>query len=93
MEGARYRLYQITQSVQGDPLGNALMDEVLSTCFDFALGNGDALERLVQVLNRLNSHLSNYGEPIASGLFRGTTREVSLWAEQLTGEMLANGAH
>ena len=91
MKGVHYRLYQISQSVREDLLGTALIDEVLATCFDFTLGNGDALERLVMALNRLNRHLSGYGEPIASGLFSGTSQEVSLWAEQLTGEILANG--
>ena len=92
MERAHYRLYQMTQSVQGDPLGNALMDEVLTTCFDFVLGNGDALGRLVLALNRFNLHLSGYAQPISSGLFLGTPKEVSLWAEKLTSEILANGA-
>jgi hypothetical protein len=93
MEGAHYRLFEITQHVQGDPLGNALMDEVLTACFDFTLGNGDALERLIMSLNRFNSHLSGYDQPISSGLFQGTPQEVSIWAEQLTNEILTNRAH
>ncbi len=91
MKGVHHRLYQISQSVKEDPLGIALIDEVLATCFDFTLGNGDALERLVMALNRLNQHLLGYGEPTASGLFSGTSKEVSLWAEQQTEEILANG--
>jgi len=93
MEGAHYRLFEITQHVQGDPLGNALMDEVLTACFDFTLGNGDALERLVMSLNRFNNHLSGYDQPISSGLFQGTPKEVSIWAEQLTNEILTNRAN
>lgn len=89
--GARYRLFEITQQVKGDPLGNALMDEVLTTCFDFTLGNGDALARLVLALNRFNRHLSGYDDPVSSGLFHGTPQEVSSWAEQLTRDILANG--
>jgi len=92
MERAHYRLYEVTQLVKGDALGNALMEEVLTTCFDFALGDRDALEGLVAALNRFNSHLSGYGEPVASGLFQGTPKEVSLWAEQLTSEIFANRA-
>ena len=57
MEGAHKRLFEITQHVQGDPLGNALMDDVLMTCFDLTLGNGDALERLVMALNRFNHQI------------------------------------
>ena len=92
MEGAHYRLFEITQSVQGDPLGNALMDDVLTTCFDFVLGNKTALQRLVTALNRFNHHLAGYDGSISSGLFQGSPREVSLWAERLTSEILANGA-
>ena len=92
MAGAHYRLFEITQSVRGDALGNALMDEVLTTCFDYVLGNQAALELLVLALNRFNSHLSGYSEPVSSGLFKGTPKEVSLWAEQLTNEILTNGA-
>jgi hypothetical protein len=88
-----HRLFEITQHVKGDPLGNALMDEVLTACFDFTLGNDAALERLVMALNRFNSHLSEYGQPVSSGLFQGTPKEISLWAEQLTNQILANGAH
>jgi hypothetical protein len=93
MEGAHGRLFEITQHVHGDPLGNALMDEVLSACFDFTLGNGDALQRLVMSLNRFNRHLSGYDKPISSGLFQGTPQEVSIWAEQLTNEILTNSMH
>lgn len=91
MEGTHYRLFEITKSVQGDALGNALMDEVLTTCFDYVLGNQAALDRLVQALNRFNSHLSGYGGPISSGLFKGTPKEVSRWAERLANEILTNG--
>jgi hypothetical protein len=91
MARAHHRLFEITRQVQGDSLGNALMDEVLTACFDFALGNGDALASLVLALDRLNLHLSGYGQPVAAGLFQGTPNEVSRWAEQLTGEILANG--
>jgi len=93
MKGAHYRLFEITQHVQGDPLGNALMDEVLTACFDFTLGNGDALGRLVSTLDRFNCHLSGYEQPISAGLFQGTPKEVSLWAEQLTNQILTNRAH
>ena len=92
MKGAHHRLFEITQHVKGDPLGNALMDEVLMSCFDFVLGDGGDLERLVMALNRFNHHLSGYEQPISLGLFQGTPSEVSLWAEQLTSEILANGA-
>jgi len=92
MATAHHRLYEITQHVKGDPLGNALMDEVLTTCFDFTLGNAQALERLVRALTRFNQHLADYDAPIASGLFHGTPQEVSRWAEQLTHEILSNGA-
>lgn len=90
MEGAHLRLYEITQSVQGDPLGNALMDEVLTTCFDHALGSHGALERLVAAMSRFNSHLSRYAPPVSQGLFRGTPEEISLWAEQLTSQILSS---
>jgi hypothetical protein len=90
MEGARYRLFQVTQHVKGDPLANAMIDEVLTACFDFSLGNGDALGRLVMALDRFNRLLSSYDTPVSSGLFQGTPKEVSLWAEQLTNEILAN---
>jgi hypothetical protein len=94
MEGAHYRLFEITQHVHGDPLGNALMDEVLTACFDFTFGNGDALQRLVLSLNRFNRHLSGCDKPeISSGLFQGTPQQVSLWAEQLTDDILTNRAH
>jgi hypothetical protein len=93
MEGAHLRLFEITQSVQGDPLGNALMDEVLTACFDHALGSRGALERLVTALNRFNSHLSGYARPVSFGLFRGTPEEVSVWAEQLTSQILSNSEH
>ncbi|GFO61630.1 hypothetical protein GMST_39550 [Geomonas silvestris] len=93
MAGTHHRLYEITQQVQGDPLGNALMDEVLTTCFDFTLGNRQALERLMRALTRFNQHLASYDAPIASGLFQGTPQEVSRWAEQLMDEILEHGAH
>jgi hypothetical protein len=91
MAEAHLRLFEITQHVQGDPLGNALMDEVLTTCFDFTLGNQQALERLMVALNRFNRHLSERDQPVPSGLFKGTPQEVSRWAEMLTREILANG--
>jgi len=90
MKGAYLRLFEITQSVKGDPLGNALMDEVLTTCFDHALGSCGALERLVAAMNRFNSYLSGYAPPICTGLFRGTPEEISHWAEQLTCQILSN---
>lgn len=90
METAHLRLFQITQTVKGDPLGNALMDEVLTTCFDHALGSRGALERLVAAMNRFNSYLSAYAAPVSQGLFRGTPEEMSLWAEQLTTQILSN---
>jgi hypothetical protein len=90
MEEAHLRLFEITQAVKGDPLGNALMDEVLTACFDHALGSGGALEILVAALNRFNSHLSGCAGPFSSGLFRGTPEEVSVWAEQLTTQILSN---
>ena len=91
MEGSHLRLFEITQSVKGDPLGNALMDEVLTACFDHVLGGSGALERLVAALNRFNSHLSRYTLHASTGLFHGTPEEVSVWAEQLTSQILANG--
>ncbi|OGU06548.1 MAG: hypothetical protein A2075_07620 [Geobacteraceae bacterium GWC2_58_44] len=90
MQSAHLRLYEITQSVKGDPLGNALMDEVLTTCFDHALGNRGALERLIAAMNRFNSYLSGYAPPVSLGLFRGTPEEISAWAEQLTSQILSN---
>jgi hypothetical protein len=91
MEGVQHRLFEIAQHVKGDPLGNVLMDEVLTACFDFALGNGDALGRLMMNLDRFNRHLLTYDQPISTGLFQGTPKDVSLWAEQLTSKILANG--
>jgi len=91
MERAHHRLFEITQSVQGDLLGNALMDEVLTACFDYTLGNRAALERLVLALNRFNRHLSDYDHPVAAGLFRGSPEEVSSWAQHLTSAILSNG--
>ncbi|GFO69444.1 hypothetical protein GMLC_30230 [Geomonas limicola] len=88
MAGTHHRLFEITQHVKGDPLGNALMDEVLTTCFDFTLGNRQALERLMVALNRFNQHLEHYDAPISTGLFHGSPREVSRWAEQLMNEIL-----
>jgi len=95
MERAHMRLFEITQSVKGDPLGNVLMDEVLTACFDHALGSRGALERLVSALNRFNSYLSvsGYSRPVASGLFRGTPEEVANWAEELTCQILSNSNH
>ena len=90
MEGAHLRLYEITQTVKGDALGNALMDEVLTACFDHALGSGGSLARLVAAMNRFNSYLSGYAQPVCQGLFRGTPEELSDWAEQLTTQILSN---
>ncbi|HEY5513738.1 MAG TPA: hypothetical protein VIK40_08855 [Geomonas sp.] len=70
-----------------------MLDEVLTACFEYVLGNGSALERLVRALNRFNSHLAGYAPPISTGLFTGTPEEVSAWAGQLTSEILANGEH
>jgi hypothetical protein len=91
MEAAHLRLFEITQSLQGDMVGNAMVDEVLTACFDHALGSKGALQRLVAALERLNSYLVRYPEPIAAGLFHGTPDEVSVWAEQLTTQILCNG--
>jgi hypothetical protein len=89
MEGARLQLFEITQTVKGDPLGNALMDEVLTSCFDHAMGRCGALEKLVAAMNRLNSYLCGYAPPVSHGLFRGTPEEISSWAEQLASQILA----
>lgn len=93
MEAAHLRLYKITQSVKGDALGNALMDEVLTACFDHALGTAGSLERLVTALNHFNSYLLGYARPVSTGLFRGTPDEVSEWAEQLTSQILTCSEH
>jgi hypothetical protein len=90
MTGAHYRLFEITRSVKGDPLGKVLMDEVLTTCFDHVLGNEGALQRLVIALDRFNHYLTGYSQPIASGLFRGNSEQVSAWAQMLTREILAD---
>lgn len=90
MEGAN-RLYEITQQVRGDRLGNALMDEVLTECFDLALGDSSALERLMGALERFNGHLAVYPAPAGAGLFHGSETEVSQWAENLTFEILTTG--
>jgi hypothetical protein len=90
MDAAHLRLFEIAQSLRGDLVGNAMMDEVLTGCFDHALGSKGALERLVAALERLNSYLICYPEPIAAGLFHGTPDEVSVWAEQLTTQILSN---
>jgi hypothetical protein len=91
MEAAHLRLYEITQSLKGDLVGIAMMDELLTACFDHALGTRGALDRLVAVLERLNLYLSRFPEPVAAGLFHGTPDEVSVWAEQLTTQILCNG--
>lgn len=93
MEGAHHRLFEITQSVKGDPRGNALLDEVLTACFEYVLGDGGAQESLVTALNRFDNHLAGYAPPISSGLFTGTPEEVSAWAGQLTREILAHSEH
>lgn len=91
MERARLQLYEITRAVKGDPLGNALMDEVLTCCFDHAMGRSGALEKLVGAMNRFNSYLTGYAPPLSLGLFRGTPEEISAWAEQLATQILAEG--
>lgn len=90
MEGAHLRLFEITRCVRGDALGNALMDEVLTACFDHAMGSCGSLSRLVAAMNRFNSYLSGYASPVCQGLFRGTPEELSVWAEQLTSQILAS---
>lgn len=91
MEKARLQLYEITQAVKGDPLGNALMDEVLISCFDHAMGRHGALEKLVGAMNRFNSYLTGYVPPLSLGLFEGTPEEISAWAEQLTSQIIEEG--
>lgn len=88
MEQARLQLYEITQTVKGDPLGNALMDEVLTSCFDHAMGRCGALEALVAAMNRLNSYLSGYAPPVSLEVFKGTPEEISAWAEQLASQIV-----
>lgn len=89
MGGEHMRLFEITQSVAGDPLGKALMDDVLTSCFDHALGSCGSLPRLVAAMSRFNSHLSGYAPPVSHGLFRGTPEELSHWAGQLTSQLVA----
>lgn len=91
MERARLQLYEITRAVKGDPLGNALMDEVLTSCVDHAMGRSGALEKLVAAMNGLNRYLTGYAPPLSLGLFRGTPEEISAWAEQLITQILAEG--
>lgn len=91
MEEAHLRLYEITQSVKGDPLGNALMDEVLTNCFDHSFGASGSLERLVAAMNRFNAYLLGCAPPVSTGLFSGTPEEMAAWAEQLIGQIIANG--
>jgi hypothetical protein len=87
---AQLHLLEITRSVRGDPLGNALMDEVLTACFDHSHGYRGALERLVAALNRFNGYLSGPAQHLSMQCFRGTPAEISLWAEQLTSQILSN---
>jgi hypothetical protein len=89
MKAEHLRLFEITQSVGRDPLGKALMDEVLTSCFDHALGSCGSLARLVAAMNKFNSYLSGYAPPVSQGLFSGSPEELALWAEQLTSQLVA----
>lgn len=91
MRGAHYRLFEVTQLLQGDVVGNALIDDVLTACFDYTIADQDALGTLVQALDRVNCHLE--GEcSAARPLFHGTPAEVSVWAAELTDEIYTNSA-
>jgi hypothetical protein len=90
---AHQRLVDITRSVSGDPLGNALMDEVLTACEEHSLGSSEALDRLVAALNRFNSYLSEPVQPVSAELFHGGPEEIFRWAEQQTTQILSSRDH
>lgn len=88
--------------MQDDAEGNFLMEEVLNSCFDCSLltiaakpelsdkDRTDQLSSLMAVLERFNDHVSGRFPLFKEGLFRGTDKEVALWSEDLTYQILMN---
>ena len=101
MQGAHKRFFEISRLMQGDTEGNSLMDEVLNACLDYSLPAIDAISEpdsdrtdqligLMAVLERFNAYISGRFSAFEEGLFRGVDKDVSLWSDALTFQILAN---
>lgn len=100
MEGAHKRLLKVTEVLEGDSLGNIMLDTLLNTCFDHAFSSPDALEtetragttvtRLAAALELFNSYLNKYPQLVPEGLYKGNPEEISQWAEELTMQIMTN---
>jgi hypothetical protein len=101
MYGAHKQFFEISRLMQGDPEGNSLMEEVLNACLDYSLvgidttpepdqDKTDQLIGLMAALERCNTYISGRFSSFEEGLFQGADREVSLWSDDLTFQILAN---
>ena len=101
MQGAHKHFFDISRLMQGDTVGNSLMDEVLNACLDYSLTeinakpepDQDRTERLIGLLaalERCNKYISRRFPSFDEGLFQGAEEEVSLWSDDLTFQILTN---
>jgi len=101
MQGAHKQFFEISRLVQGDTEGNALMEDVLNACFDYSLmeidttpgpdqDRSDQLVGLMTALEHCNTYISGRFSSFEEGLFQGAEKDVSLWSDDLTFQILAN---
>ena len=101
MQGAHKQFFEISTLMQGDPEGNALLEDVLNACLDYSMLGIDPtpepgqdrtnqLIGLMAVLERCNKYVAGRFSSCKDGLFQGAEKEVSLWSDDLTFQILAN---
>lgn len=101
MDGSHKRLVGISNLMQSDIKGNLLVEEVLNACFDYSLmdldfqpglveDRAEQLTRLMDVLDRFNGYVSQRYPLFKEGLFQGTEKDVAIWSENLTSQIMMN---